>query len=60
MVSGGNADTTSSTVTTRVLGAGDIVIAVNGGHGFRVLEDLVLLEVKQGPYPGGGADKERF
>ena len=47
-------------VTTRVLGVGDMVIAVNGGHGFRVLEDLVLLEVKQGPYPGGGADKERF
>ena len=38
---------------------GDILIAVGGGHGFRVLEDTVLLEVKQGPYVAGG-DKERF
>jgi hypothetical protein len=35
------------------------MVAVNGGHGFRVLEDTVLLEIKQGPYPGG-AEKERF
>jgi mannose-6-phosphate isomerase-like protein (cupin superfamily) len=46
-------------VTTRELSVGDMVIAVSGGHGFRVLEDLVLLEIKQGPYPGG-AEKERF
>jgi hypothetical protein len=46
-------------VTSRELGVGDILIAVSGGHGFRVLEDTVLLEIKQGPYPGG-AEKERF
>jgi hypothetical protein len=46
-------------VTTRELGLGDILISVAGGHGFRVLEDLIFLEVKQGPYPGG-AEKERF
>jgi hypothetical protein len=46
-------------VTTRELGLGDILISVAGGHGFRVLEDLILLEVKQGPYPGE-AEKERF
>jgi quercetin dioxygenase-like cupin family protein len=46
-------------VATRDLRAGDILIAVAGGHGFRILEDTVLLEVKQGPYPGG-AEKERF
>jgi mannose-6-phosphate isomerase-like protein (cupin superfamily) len=46
-------------VATRELNAGDIVIAVAGGHGFRVVEDLVLLEIKQGPYPGG-AEKARF
>src|SRR5262249_25682232 len=39
-------------ITTRELGEGDIVIAVSGGHGFRTLEDTVLLEIKQGPYPG--------
>jgi hypothetical protein len=46
-------------VTTREMHAGDMLIAVGGGHGFRVLDDLVLLEIKQGPYPGG-AEKERF
>jgi hypothetical protein len=46
-------------VATRELSVGDMLIAVAGGHGFRVLDDTVLLEVKQGPYPGG-AEKERF
>ncbi|HEX8968213.1 MAG TPA: hypothetical protein VF937_10050 [Chloroflexota bacterium] len=46
-------------VETHDLQAGDILIAVGGGHGFHVLEDTVLLEIKQGPYPGG-AEKERF
>jgi quercetin dioxygenase-like cupin family protein len=46
-------------VDTRELRQGDIIVAVAGGHGFRILEDTVLLEVKQGPYPGG-AEKERF
>jgi hypothetical protein len=46
-------------ITTRELCRGDILIAMAGGHGFRVLEDTVLLEIKQGPYPQG-AEKERF
>lgn len=46
-------------VTTCELRVGDILIAVGGGHGFRIEEDTVLLEIKQGPYPGG-AEKERF
>jgi quercetin dioxygenase-like cupin family protein len=44
---------------TRELGAGDVVLLVAGGHGFRMLEDTVLLEVKQGPYLGLD-EKERF
>jgi hypothetical protein len=47
-------------VATRELRHGDILISVAGGDGFRVLEDLVLLEVKQGPYPGVAAEKEHF
>lgn len=39
-------------VDTRELHSGDIMIAVAGGHGFRMLADTVLVEVKQGPYPG--------
>jgi len=46
-------------VASRELATGDLVISVGGGHGFRMLEDTVLFELKQGPY-GGGAEKERF
>jgi mannose-6-phosphate isomerase-like protein (cupin superfamily) len=44
---------------SRVLGAGDVVLLITGGHGFEVLEDLNMIEVKQGPYVGD-ADKTRF
>jgi hypothetical protein len=37
-------------VATRELRTGDIMLMVGGGHGFRMLEDTVFLEVKQGPY----------
>tara|TARA_Y100001970_G_scaffold282550_1_gene395589 strand:- start:1800 stop:2237 length:438 start_codon:yes stop_codon:yes gene_type:complete len=30
--------------------AGDIIMLVHGGHGFKVLKDLEMIEVKQGPY----------
>jgi hypothetical protein len=46
-------------VASRELAAGDLVISLGGGHGFRMLEDTVLFEVKQGPY-GGQEEKERF
>jgi hypothetical protein len=46
-------------VATRELGPGDLMLMVGGGHGFRMLEDTVLLEVKQGPYTGI-EEKERF
>ncbi len=46
-------------VATRELQAGDIMLMVGGGHGFRMLEDTVFLEIKQGPYTGL-EEKERF
>jgi hypothetical protein len=46
-------------VATRELRQGDIMLMVGGGHGFRMLEDTVFLEVKQGPYTGVD-EKERF
>jgi mannose-6-phosphate isomerase-like protein (cupin superfamily) len=46
-------------VATRELRKGDIMLMVGGGHGFRMLEDTVLLEIKQGPYTGLD-EKERF
>jgi quercetin dioxygenase-like cupin family protein len=46
-------------VATRELREGDITLMVAGGHGFRMKEDTVFLEVKQGPYTGL-EEKERF
>jgi hypothetical protein len=46
-------------VLTRELREGDVVLTVAGGHGFRMLEDTILMEVKQGPYLESG-DKVRF
>jgi mannose-6-phosphate isomerase-like protein (cupin superfamily) len=44
---------------SRVLGPGDVILLISGGHGFEVLEDLNMIEVKQGPYVGE-MDKTRF
>jgi len=46
-------------VASRELKAGDTMLMVSGGHGFRMLEETVFLEVKQGPYLGID-EKERF
>ena len=46
-------------VATRELREGDILLLVSGGHGFRIMEDTVFLEIKQGPYTGLD-EKERF
>ena len=37
---------------TWVLEEGDLIILAGGGHGFRCIDDTILLEVKQGPYTG--------
>lgn len=42
-----------------VLGAGDIILLAEGGHGFEILEDIEMIEVKQGPY-AGEMDKIHF
>jgi oxalate decarboxylase/phosphoglucose isomerase-like protein (cupin superfamily) len=52
-------DQNRNLLATRQLQAGDFVLMVSGGHGFRILEAAILLEVKLGPY-AGPADKELF
>ena len=44
---------------SRDLHAGDIILLISGGHGFHVLEEVEMVEVKQGPYAGDN-DKKRF
>ncbi len=46
-------------VATRELVKGDVMLMIGGGHGFRIQEDTVFLEIKQGPYLNT-EEKERF
>ncbi|MAA57004.1 MAG: hypothetical protein CL855_00785 [Cryomorphaceae bacterium] len=48
-----------SYLESRVLNAGDVILLAYGAHGFYMLEDSEIIEVKQGPYVGE-ADKTRF
>jgi len=44
---------------SKILNMGDVVLLASGGHGFEMLEDSEIIEVKQGPY-AGEMDKVRF
>ncbi|HKY69447.1 MAG TPA: hypothetical protein VJ205_00975 [Gammaproteobacteria bacterium] len=46
-------------IKSLVLGAGDVILLASGGHGFEMLEEVEMIEIKQGPY-AGGMDKVRF
>ncbi|HAJ05743.1 MAG TPA: hypothetical protein DCL76_04230 [Chloroflexi bacterium] len=52
-------DNNQCLVETLKLNVGDVMVMVTGGHGFRMMEDTVLLEIKQGPYIGI-EEKTRF
>ena len=52
-------DSNKTYLHSRVLSAGDIILLASGGHGFEVLDEVEMIEVKQGPY-AGDADKTRF
>ncbi|MGR9244684.1 hypothetical protein [Rhizobium leguminosarum] len=42
-----------------ILRAGDVILLAFGGHGFEIIEEAEIIEVKQGPY-AGESDKTRF
>jgi hypothetical protein len=46
-------------IGTFILFTGDVVLLASGGHGFKMLEDTQIIEVKTGPHIGD-ADKTRF
>ena len=46
-------------VESHVLKTGDVLLLTGGGHGFEMLEETDIVEVKQGPYPGD-VDKTHF
>lgn len=46
-------------IGSEIVDSGDVTLLCGGGHGFEILEDTIMIEVKQGPYTGL-EDKERF
>lgn len=40
-----------------ILNTGDTILLATGGHGFEMLENTEMLEIKQGPYNGVENDK---
>lgn len=44
---------------SRILETGDVILLATGGHGFEMLDEVEMIEVKQGPY-AGDQDKTRF
>lgn len=44
-------------VATTILNSCDTILLLSGGHGFNILEDSKIVEVKQGPYHGRDEDK---
>lgn len=46
-------------IESHIVNEGDIILLAFGGHGFECIEDVEMIEVKQGPYLGE-QDKVRF
>ncbi|MDD2714822.1 MAG: hypothetical protein PHW04_02890 [Candidatus Wallbacteria bacterium] len=46
-------------IESKILHKGDVILLAFGGHGFTMLEESEIIEVKQGPYVGD-RDKTRF
>jgi hypothetical protein len=44
-------------VAETLLEKGDVILLASGGHGFEIIEDTKIVEVKQGPYDGKVKDK---
>ena len=52
-------DNNKNVLGSEFLNKGDLIMLIQGGHGFSVVEDLEMIEIKQGPYLGDN-DKVRF
>lgn len=45
-------DDTYTYICSRTLTDGDVILLICGGHGFEVIKEVEMIEVKQGPYNG--------
>ena len=46
-------------IESKTISTGDVLLLAAGGHGFHMIEESEIIEVKQGPYAGDN-DKTRF
>ena len=48
-------------VESTLVSEGETLILINGGHGYKILEDdTLVLEIKNGPYLGADLDRKRI
>lgn len=52
-------DSDRAYLESRILNSGDVILLATGGHGFEMLEEVEMIEIKQGPYVGE-EEKTRF
>lgn len=52
-------DDVKNYLESTIIETGDVILLAHGGHGFEMLEESEIIEVKQGPY-AGEMDKVRF
>ena len=52
-------DNDKNYIVSRNLVSGTVILLTQGGHGFEILENSEIIEIKQGPF-AGDKDKERF
>ncbi len=52
-------DEVQNYLQSTILESGDVILLAYGGHGFEMLEESEIIEIKQGPY-AGEVDKTRF
>ncbi len=50
---------TKDFIQSETLVSGDLILLASGGHGFEMIEQTEMIEVKQGPY-SGDEDKTHF
>lgn len=53
-------DLNNNKFQTEELCEGDSIFFVDGGHGFKLLENTKIIEIKQGPYMGKNEDKKEI
>lgn len=44
-------------IDSKVLSQGDMILLIKGGHGFEMLEETLMVEIKEGPYNPASTQK---